>query len=178
MMNSHNSLSYSDERDKSYGIAGMAITLVVLDGENYLSRVDLDADAGSCIEMSHEFGFKGNPRMSAKIIWEQTLRDLRLTASMALGNVACRRYVLGHRALSAADTRSLRDALCQDASEHCGLENDETERLFDSCLAYVDRIFRTRGVSEIADAFAKELSSRRNMSGSEVSEILSQLGLQ
>lgn len=176
-MNSHNNLSYSDERDKTYGITGMAITLVVLDGENYLSRIDLDAEADSCLEMSHDFGFKGNPRMSAKIVWEQTLRDLRLTASMALGNIACRRYFLNHRSLSGSDTRSLRDALVQDATEHCGLERDETDRLFDSCLNYVDRIFRTRGVSDIAVAFANELSSRRSMSGSEAAEILSQLGL-
>ena len=29
------SLRYSDERDKTYGIAGMAITIVALDGEKY-----------------------------------------------------------------------------------------------------------------------------------------------
>ena len=44
-MNSHNRLSYNDERDKTYGITGMAITLVVLDGENYLSHINLDAEA-------------------------------------------------------------------------------------------------------------------------------------
>lgn len=177
-MNSHNRLSYNDERDKTYGITGMAITLVVLDGENYLSHINLDAEADACMEMSHEFGFKGNPRMSAKIIWEQTLRDLRLTASMALGNVTCRRYILEHKGLSDDETRSLREALRQDANDHCGLESDETDRLFDSCLSYVDRIFRTRGVAEIADAFAGELLSRRKMTGSEVAEILAHLGLQ
>ncbi len=177
-MNSHNRLSYNNERDKTYGITGMAITLVVLDGEDFLSHINLDAEADACIEMSHEFGFKGNPRMSAKIIWEQTLRDLRLTASMALGNVTCRRYILDHKGLSTEDTTSLREALRQDANDHCGLERDETDRLFDSCLNYVDRIFRTRGVADIADAFANELSSRRSMSGQEAAEILAQLGLQ
>lgn len=177
-MNSHNRLSYSDERDKTYGMAGMAITLVVLDGTNYLAHIDLDADAGSCVEMSHEFGFKGNPRMSAKIIWEQTLRDLRLTASMALGNVTCRRYLLDRRTLSSDDIHSLRYALRQDATEHCGLEKDETDRLFDSCMSYVDRIFSTHGIDDIAAAFASELASRRSMSGAEVAELLAHLGLQ
>ena len=32
----HTSLRYTDERDKTYGLAGMAITLVAIDGEKYL----------------------------------------------------------------------------------------------------------------------------------------------
>ncbi len=85
------SLRYTDERDKSYGIAGMAITLVACDGEHLLAEIHLDAEPGECMVMTHDFGFKGNPRMSAKIVWEQTLKDLRITTSMALGNLACRR---------------------------------------------------------------------------------------
>ena len=90
----HTSLRYTDERDKTYGLAGMAITLVAIDGEKYLCEINLDADAGEGIVMTHDYGFKGNPRMSARIIWEQTLAELRMTTSMTLGNIACRRYVL------------------------------------------------------------------------------------
>ena len=65
------SLHYTDDRDMAYGVAGMTITLVALDGEEYFAGIDLDAPAGEQMLMSHDFGFKGNPRMSAKIVWER-----------------------------------------------------------------------------------------------------------
>lgn len=176
-MESHNKLSYADDRDKTYGVAGMAITIVALDAEDYLDGINLDGDPGEHILMSHDFASKGNPRMSAKIVWEQTLKDLRLWTSMALGNVVCRRYVLAHRGLTTSDQTELRSALRRDAEEHCGLDSDESDRLFDSCLGYVDRIFRHQGVLPIADSFARTLAERRTLTASEAIDILASLGL-
>lgn len=176
-MENHNKLAYADEKDKTYGITGMAITLVALDGEDYLAAIDLDADAGEHLRMSPDFGFKGNPRMSAKIVWEQTLRDLRLTTSMAIGNVACRRYVMAHRGISSADTAELRNAMRQDATDHCGLDTDEADRLFESCMGYVDSIFRHAGIAGVANGFAERLTRQRAFSGAEAIEILASLGL-
>ena len=36
-------LKYIDEEDKSYGIAGMAVAIMVFDGENLLSSISLEA---------------------------------------------------------------------------------------------------------------------------------------
>ena len=52
-MDSH--LRYTDEKDKSYGLAGMAISMVVLDGEEYLDGLSIDAPTGEGIELSQEF---------------------------------------------------------------------------------------------------------------------------
>lgn len=171
------SLRYADERDKVYGLAGMAITLVVLDGDDYLRAIDLDAAPGEELAMSADFSFKGNPRMSAKIVWEQTLRDLRLIVSMTLGNIMCRRYILAHSRLRPGDTDSIRAALRYDAGEHCGLDTDEADRLFESCSQYVDRIFRHAEVVDVAHNFAGHLARRRSLSGYEAVEILASLGL-
>ena len=40
-------LRYTDETDRCYGAAGMAISLVVYDGEEMLSAISLDGPAGS-----------------------------------------------------------------------------------------------------------------------------------
>ena len=127
--------------------------------------------------MNHMYGFKGNPRMSAKIVWEQTLNDLRVTASMALGNLMCRRYILGQKPLSTDETAQLRQAVIDEASEHCALDDDESTRLFDACFHTVDRIFRHSAIKPIADSFASQLASRRTLSANEAIEILSQLGI-
>lgn len=171
------SLRYSDERDKTYGIAGMAITLVACDGEKYLAGIHLDAEPGECVVMTHDYGFKGNPRMSAKIVWNQTLNDLRTSTSMVLGNIACRRYVLGGRAMSESDTAGIRQAVRTEGAEHCSLDTDEADALFDSCLGYVHRIFTHSGIHSIARGFADRLADRRSMTAAEAVEILAQLGL-
>ncbi len=173
----NNSLSYTDDRDKAYGITGMTITLVACDGEHLLSQIDLDAAPGETMAMTHAYGFRGNPRMSAKIVWSQTLGDLRTTASMALGNLACRRYVLAHRRLNRAEADALRDVIRGEAMEHCALEADEADALFDECLRFVDGIFTHSRVHDLAHSFAAELSERRNMSAGEAFELLQRLGL-
>lgn len=40
-------LRYTDETDRCYGAAGMAISLVVFDGEDILSAISLDGPEGS-----------------------------------------------------------------------------------------------------------------------------------
>lgn len=162
----------------AYGVAGMTITLVALDGEEYFSGIDLDAPSGEHLIMSHDYGIKGNPRMSAKIVWEQTLSELRLAASLALGNLTCRRYLLAHMAVRPAELDAIRDALRHDASQHLDMEKDEADHIFDNSRQYADRLFRHQGVADIAHSFAGKLIDKHQMSASEALEILSSLGLQ
>lgn len=171
------SLRYTDERDKTYGIAGMVITLVACDRQDILAAIDLDAEPSHCLIMSHNYGFRGNPRMSAKIVWTQSIKDLRTTVSMALGNIACRRYVLGGRALTSDDRHALREAVRSEATEYCSLERDEADTLFDSCLSYVDDLFRHAGVHSVAHSFAAQLAERRSFTAAEAIDLLARLGL-
>ena len=173
-----NTLQYISDRDKAYGVAGMTITLVALDGEDYFSGIDLDAPAGEHIIMSHEYGFRGNPRMSAKIIWKQTMQELKLTASLALGNITCRRYLLDHKRVPDGELMALREALRYDAGEHLGMDSDEADRMFENCRQYADRLFRHQGVAGIAHSFAGRLADQHRMSAAEALEILASLGLQ
>lgn len=170
-------LRYADERDKTYGIAGMAISLVACDGGHLLAEIKIDADPGECMVMANSFGLKGNPRMSAKIVWEQTVQELRATTSMVLGNIACRRYILDHMTMTPADTHHVMLAVREEAREHCALDTDEADALFGNCLSYVDRVFRHSGVQEIARRFADRLAAQRTMSADEAIELLAQLGM-
>ena len=48
-------LKYRDNRDKTYGLTGMAIALVMADGEDMLMQVSLDAPAGEGITFTPDF---------------------------------------------------------------------------------------------------------------------------
>ena len=69
------SLKYTDETDRCYGATGMAIGLMVFDGEDMLASITLDGDPNEMVAMSPDFYFAGNPGVSAKTAWNQILKN-------------------------------------------------------------------------------------------------------
>lgn len=171
------SLKYTDERDKAYGIAGMAITLAACDGLHLLSEVDYDDRDGNNMHMTAVFAAAGNPRMSAKSVWSQTIKDLRAVTSMVMGNIACRRRMLSNRADVSLDEPSLREIVREQGLGYCSLESDEADALYDSCQDYVRRIFGHSGMVPVIEQFSRRIAERRRMSAAEILETLSALGV-
>lgn len=165
-------LKYRDERDKTYGIAGMAIAMIMSDGEDMLVEVSLDSPEGESMRFSPDFYFQGNPRYSAKLAWNQMLKQMSLATGMLIGNVMCRNYILDHKPLSREVVDELRSIVDSEAAELCSLESDESERLFRQNFSYFDRVFNHRQVAMVAENFAGELRHRRHMT---LHEILDQL---
>ena len=72
----NSALKYKDENDRSMGLAGSAIALVIWDGEDKLAAIDLDSLPGEGMEMTPDFSFAGNPRLSARLAWQMMLKQL------------------------------------------------------------------------------------------------------
>lgn len=170
-------LQYKNERDKAYGLAGMAVGIRALDGEEYIAYIDLDADTAESFRFTPEFSFHGNPRMSAKIVWQQTLNDLRLIGTAIVANLECRRRLLDHGMPAQDEYAACRDALRLDAKNHLDLDDDEIDALFESCRNYAVRLFRHQGVCDLTHSFAARIIERRKLSGAEAVELLAALGL-
>ncbi|MDE6703864.1 MAG: hypothetical protein K2K00_09345 [Muribaculaceae bacterium] len=171
------SLKYTDEKDKSYGLTGMAISMIVLDGEEYLSGMSIDAPVGEGVELSQDFYFIGNPRLSAKIAWNEILKHFQLSAGMVISNVMCRNYVQHRRKLSSELVALLKDLVREEAKENCSLDEDESDMIFEKSLNYFDRIFSYARVHEIAHEFASAIVKQRSMSAQEIIEHLRQLSM-
>lgn len=167
-----NNLRYANDDHRCYGATGMAISLVVYDGEEMLSSISLDASSGEMVEMSDLFYFAGNPSLSAKAAWSRIVKNFNLTAVMAIGNALCRSLVLEQRPLSDEQVSCLHDYVMDEARESCSLDDDETERLFQKDFTYLSRVFTHRGIHDIAHDFANELRRRRSMSRQEIVEAL------
>lgn len=172
------SLKYTDERDKSYGLVGMAITLVACDGSELLSRMCLDGDEDTDFELTHDFFFRGNPRMAPKYMWARNVRHLSYATRMILGNAACRAYVLrGQRSISQQSRNAIQSLLHEIGQEQCSLVDEEIDALFADSCNFVDRLFSHVGVHSVADRFSEELRKKREFSAAEIIELLSQLGI-
>lgn len=164
-------LSYSNDNHRLYGATGMAIGLVVFDGEDRLASVSLDA-ADTMMEMSDDFYFSGNQSMSAKVVWNRLLSNFNLMVVMAIGNLLCRELVFERREPPMELIKALHERVAEEAADSCSLEKDEVDRLFDKDYNYLYRVFSHSGVQEIARDFAGHLVKQRTMSRAEVVEAL------
>lgn len=166
-------LKYSDEVDKSLGVAGMAIALLACDGEYCLANVSIDENE-STIGFAPEAFYSSNPRFSAKIAWTQLMREFNIFSGMLMGNVMCR-MLTSNMGLNSEIIDMIHDLIEEHGKAKCSLEEDEIDVMFDKDMRYYHRIFSHPTVSNVARDLATTLRVQRRMSAGEVFEYLSRL---
>ena len=176
-MNEKRLLKYRDELDKSYGVAGMALGLSVLEAENLFTAVTLDAEGPGCIQFTPEFNFAGNPRLSPRGAWQYIVGHYRITVGLAVANALCRCMVLDNEQVDDKLRDGLFNAACADGRDYCQLERDEIEPIFDEVFDNMSRLFADTRVRKAMDAFADALQQRRTLSHIDVNDMLQQLNL-
>lgn len=169
-------LRYTDETDRCYGAAGMAISLVIFDGEDILSAISLDAPEGEqTMTLTPEFFFAGNPGVSAKTAWRQILKNYNLGIAMLTANLLCRYLVNRHTGLPEDVRTALHTLALEEGHDACQLEDDEIDAIFDKNINYLTRVFTHRGVHSVAHDFASALGTRRTLSRLDALELLQAL---
>ncbi len=170
-------LKYTSESDRAYGATGMAISLVIYDGEDMLTSINIDDSPNDMVALSPEFFFAGNPGVSAKAAWNQMLKNYNLGISMLIANVLCRHLVGRRTAVPDPLLSLLRSLACGEGKDSCELEEDEINKLFDKNYNYLTRVFSHHGVQSVAHDFASTLLSRRSLSRHDVIEQLAALNM-
>ncbi len=168
-------LKYNDENDRSLGLTGMAIAMFALDGEQFVASISIDAPSGQGIVLAPEFRFNGNPSFSAKLVWNQLLRQFELAAAMVMGNAMCRSYVGRYRRLDNKVEKFLRTIIDDEGKASCQLDRDETRRIFDKTYDFLDRLFNHSTVASTAQQLATALREQRSLSSAEINDLLSPL---
>ncbi len=170
-------MKYRDELDKSYGVAGMALGLSVLDADSLFTAITIDSDGPGCIQFTPEFFFAGNPRLSPRGAWQYILSHYRISVGLAVANALCRRMVLDNARVDNLLRDELFNAACEDGRDFCQLERDEVEPIFDEAFENMTRIFTDSRVRKAMDTFADALRQRRTLSHIDVADILQQTNL-
>ena len=170
-------MKYRDELDKSYGVAGMALGLAVLEADNLFTSITLDAEGPGCIQFTPEFFFAGNPRLSPRGAWKYILGHYRISVGLAVANALCRRMVLDNDKVDNKLRDELFNAAYEDGRDYCNLERDEVEPIFDEAFDNMMRLFSNSQVRKSMDAFADALQQRRTLSHIDVTDILQQMNL-
>ena len=88
-------LTYLNEDDKAYGLAGMAISLAALDAMDFVADISLDAD-GPMVNFSQQYYHPASPATSVKSNWDNLLHNFYITSAMVISNVMARSLVRMH----------------------------------------------------------------------------------
>lgn len=169
-------LSYSNEDDRAYGLAGMAISLAGLDAIDTVVDISLDAD-GPMVNFSQEYYYSLSPVVSPKSVWENLIRNFHITASMVVGNVLARSLVRLHEDLPKDVEREIFAEIEAEGEDTCGLEKDEIEAFYNRILTQHRRIFSNPRLHPAINRLAGIISRRRRLSGLELREEMTYLQL-
>lgn len=169
-------LSYSNEDDRAYGLAGMAVSLAGLDAMDRIVEISLDAE-GPMVSFSQEYYYSLNPVVSPKSVWENLMQNYHITVSMVIGNVLARSLVRLHSELPKEIERQIYSEIEAEGEETCGLEKDEIETFYNRLLSRHRRIFANPRLHPAITELAGIISRRRRLSGLELREEMNYLQL-
>lgn len=169
-------LTYLNEDDRAYGLAGMVISLASLHAIDRVVEVSLDSD-GPMVEFSHEYYFPGSPSISPKSTWDNLVQNFHITTAMVLSNIMARSVVRLREEAPDEIMKRIFSEVEREGRETCSLEDDEIENLYRNALTRSRRLFLNPRLHPAVEEFARIISRKRTLSGREIYDELHLLQL-
>lgn len=167
-------LIYSNEDDRAYGLAGMAITMASLDALDRVTEIYLDAE-GPMITFSGSYYYSSSPKVSPKVVWNNLVSNFHLTTSLVLANIMARSVVRLGREADAEVIDRVRGLVREEGRDTLSLDEEEADLLFDKALRQSLRLFHNPRLHPAVRELAGVISRRRRLSVLDLAEILERL---
>ncbi len=164
--------TYADETDKSYGIAGMVISLNIAEADDALDYVSLDDDGESSFRLSQTYTMTMPQGASVSDTWHRMVSRYKLLMSLVLANVFCRRCVYHREAIDRPLVSDVLSLVSEEGHSYCSLDSDEIDHLYRRTANDMARVFSNPKIHDIARRYAAALRQRRHLSGPEAFELL------
>lgn len=164
-------LRYSNEEDRAYGLAGMAISAASLDALDRIAEIRLDSD-GPMVVFGNQYYFSQSPSVSAKDVWRNMMSNLQLTTSLVISNVMARSLVrLGVEA-DRDVFEQIRDLVREEGRDTCSLDDEEADAIFNNMFRHSMRLFNNPRLHPAIHQFAALMARRRRLNVFELAEEL------
>lgn len=164
-------LRYSNEDDRAYGLAGMAISMASLDALDRITEIYLDAE-GPMVIFSQQYYYSSSPAVSPKAVWENLLNNFQITTSLVIANVMARSLV---RLGAEAETEifnEIRNLVREEGRDICSLDDEESDEVFDKMMRHSRRLFYNPRLHPAVRQLAGVISRRRRLSVLDLAEEL------
>lgn len=162
-------LTYSNEDDRAFGLAGMAISMASLDALGSITEIYLDSE-GPMVRFAPHYYYTYSPAMSPKAVWENLLNNFQLTTSLVLANIMARSLIrLGNDAEPEV-YESIRELVREEGRDVCSLEESEADAVFDKMMRHSRRLFFNPRLHPAVKHLAGVISKRRRLSVLDLAE--------
>jgi len=156
-------LKYKDEKDRAYGLGGMTVCMCMLENEQFIDNVSLDAEPDEGLVFTPDFFHASNQQLSAKSVWKDNLDHFQLMASMMVSNVLSRALVRYHEDISRELSDLIINRLIEEGKEVCTLDDDEVKDIYYKTYSFFHRVFSHSEVSRVMEGFVEELVKKRQI---------------
>lgn len=164
-------MKYTDEKDKCYGIAGMAIGIALWEGEDFLFSLDMDNEENKFITFTPDFYFETNPNISPKESWHNSLLRYQMAMGMMIANMMGR-SVKAKGINGTKIKKALYKTIAEEGKSVCQLDENEIRSLYDETYSLTYRAFNSPRVIEMLDQIVEKLAENRTLSNYEIKELL------
>lgn len=168
--------AYTDDTDKSYGIAGMVLSLNITEAEDALDYITLDnGESETSFGLDSRYTLPVADGATTSRAWHSMVKRYQLLVNLVVSNILCRRYVYRRLGADNQVIGEMYELIAPEGRTFCSLEDDEIKRLYRSIVAETSRIYSSPRVHDIARRYAEALRERRRLSHSEAFELLQSL---
>lgn len=164
-------LKYSNEDDRAYGLAGMAISIASLDALDRITEIYLDAE-GPMVTFSNRYYYPASPSLSPKTVWNNLLQNLHLTTSLVLANMMARSLVRLGQEADQEIVDQIRNLVREEGVETCSLDAEEADILFDRVMRHTRKLFYNPRLHPAVKELAGIISRKRRLSVLELADEL------
>ena len=164
-------LTYSNEDDRAYGLAGMAISMASLDALDRITEIFLDAE-GPMVSFAQSYYYSFSPAVSPKAVWENLMSNFQLTTSLVLGNIMARSLVRLGMEADDETFDEIRSLVREEGMEVCALDREEADAVFDKMMRHSRRLFHNPRLQPAVKQLANVISRRRRLSVLDLAEEL------
>ena len=165
-------LKYRNEKDKSYGIIGMAIAMRVWDADDMYGGVTIDADGFDCMSFVGEY-YYSSTGISPRSAFQHSVKIFKMMMGIALSNAMCRSMVLDGKQLSASDLKEIFDLFSAEAEAQYAITAEECNTIFKKSYNYLNRLYNYQQVHSLVKTLSENLIEKRTLSQHEIAEFLS-----
>lgn len=167
-------LKYRDEKDKSYGIVGMAVAMRVWNADDMYGSVTIDAEGFDCIRFTGEYFYtSASDGISPRTAFHHSVKVFKIMMGLALSNVMCRCMIAEGKRLEKEDSAQLLDIFSSEGEAQYAITPDECRTIFTKSYNYLNRLYNYKQVQDIVHNMAATLIDKRQLSQLEIAEFLS-----
>lgn len=165
-------LKYRDERDRAFGLGGMAVCMGVMESERYIDNISLDAETDHGIRFTPDFFYLSNPALSAKAVWNDRLNHFQLLTGLVVSNLLSRAVVRNGEDVGREVTDLLLGHIADEGKNLCSLEDDEIRELYVKTFNYFNRLFFNSEVCRVINSIVDNLEKKRTIGNEEIVALL------